>query len=86
MVTKDPLTHLGRKRKLKTPCVIGCNLLKLACLQVVQKYGIGDQDVKPAGISQTLWGSLIMYHHAVMKQPVNVNDDSEQVGARSSHS
>ena len=66
--------------------MIGCNLLKLACLQVIQKYGIGvfDQDVKPAGISQTLWGSLIMYHHAVMKQPVNANDDSEQVGARSS--
>ena len=86
LVTKDPSTHLGRKRKLKTPGVIGCNLLKLACLQVVQKYGIGvfDQDVKPAGISQTLWGSLIMYHHAVMKQPVNANDDSEQVGARSS--
>ena len=55
LVTKDPLTHLGRKRKLKTPGMIGCNLLKLACLQVVQKYEIGlfDQDVKPAGISQT---------------------------------
>ena len=89
LVTKDPSTHLGRKRKLKTPGVIGCNLLKLACLscsEVVQKYGIGvfDQDVKPAGILQTLWGSLIMYHHAVMKQLVNANDDSEQVGARSS--
>ena len=32
LVTKDPSTHLGKKRKLKTPGVIGCNLLKLACL------------------------------------------------------
>ena len=85
LLTKDPMTHLGRKRKLKTPGVIGCNLLKLACLQVVEKHGVGifDQEVKPEDISKTLWRTLLMYHHAVMKQPTEEYVCSERVEVKS---
>ena len=55
------------KKDLK-PGVIGSNYLKLACLQVMNTFGVDvfKEEIRPEGLRVKLWHTLAMYFHNYM--------------------
>ena len=86
LVTTNPVECKGHHRKAKVPWVVGCNVLRLACIEFLSKYKekVFDQKHCPPKVPTVLYAQLVVYYLSKMKEvvkPTGMNGKNHKVEA-----